>query len=660
MTTSPSAPVPVAPSHSRLWPVPLTDYQLDGGFWGGYQRLNREAVIPHCDASLERVGWIGNFRAAVQGSLATDRVGRLFTDSEIYKTLEGMAWETARQSSDELTSRLAELTALIAAAQADDGYLNTYFGYPGGPDRYSDMELGHELYCAGHLLQAAVAVLRCGGPAELVEVARRAADHICERFGVDGVPTLCGHPEIETALVEFYRATGEQRYLDQAKIFVDRRGHQTLDDTMHGGRDYYQDNVPVRDAEVLVGHAVRALYLAAGAVDVAVETGDDELLNRLRAQYDRTLERRTYLTGGMGSHHAGETYGEDFELPSERAYAETCAAVASVQLAWRLLLATGDEHYADVIERTLYNTVIASPSTDGRSFFYVNTLQRRSPGIEPEVGGPSLRRTDGRRASWFTTSCCPTNLARLFASLSGYLATTDDSGVQLHQYATGTLHVTFAENRRATLQVETDYPADGTVRVRVTETDDQPWALTLRVPEWATAATLTDGQDEREVQPGTTTISRTWAVGDEVVLAIDMNPRYVYPDPRVDALRGSVAVERGPLVYCAESVDQPDLDLDLVAVDVAAGLSDRTSGQAPAGGAVLTTEVGVVEVPRQPWSFGSGAPTVVGRRSLSLIPYHSWANREPSTMRVWLPRADVAALPAAAMGRTDQEQAVRS
>lgn len=638
---------PVVPRQTALGtldPVSLGEVAVTGGFWAGVQQLNRDAIIPHCDTSLEKVGWVENFRAARRGTLASERVGRLFTDSEIYKTMEAMAWEASREAAPALVERLREYTTLLASVQEEDGYLNTFYGYDGGPERYTDMEWGHELYCAGHLLQAAVAGLRTGGPAELTDVARRLADHICREFGPDGRQTIDGHPEIETALVELYRVTAEPAYLEQARLFVERRGHRTLGDTMFRGRDYYQDNVPVRDAEVLVGHSVRALYLAAGALDVAVETGDAELLEAVRRQYDRTLERRTYLTGGMGSNHHGETYGDDFELPSERAYAETCAAVASIQLAWRLLLATGEERYADVIERTLYNSVVSSPSQDGREFFYVNALQRRAPGIDPEPGVPSLRRTDGRRASWFTTSCCPTNVARLVASLGSYLATTDSSGIQLHQYAAGTLDLAFGDGRRARLTVATDYPHDGAVTVTVDEADGAEWTLGIRVPGWAREARLeVDGQ-ERPVRPGRTSVTRAWQPGDVVRLRLPMVPRFVLPDPRIDHVRGSVAVERGPLVYALESADQPELDLDLVAVDVThrpevldadLGLRDvvalRVRGQHRAAASTST-----------PWPYAEDlAAPAVEQVDLTLIPYFRWANRGASTMRVWIPRTDV-------------------
>jgi DUF1680 family protein len=461
-------------------------------------------------------------------------------------------------------------------------------------------------------------------------------------FGPDGNQGIDGHPEIETALVELYRATGERRYLDQAKLFVDRRGHQTLSDTFFRGRDYYQDRVPLRQARVLVGHAVRALYLAAGAVDVAVETGDIELLEAIRRQYDTALERRTYLHGGMGSNHHGESFGDDFELPSERAYAETCAAVASIQLAWRLLLATGEERYADVIERTIYNAVVSAPSLDGETFFYVNALQRREPSWEPEPGGLSMRRTDGQRASWFTTSCCPTNFARLFASFTGYAVTTRGDAVQVHQYLAGGVRASLDGGREMRLRVETGYPADGGIRITVEATDDDEWELAVRVPGWARSATVAvAGGPAETVEPGLHAIRRRWRTGDVVEVRLDMAPRVVRADPRVDALRGQFAIERGPLVYCVESIDQPGVDLDAIVVD------PSSIEEAPAVAGLLalpSIHARAIElaIPDSPWPYAP-RPTVGerGAARLTLIPYFEWANRGTSTMRVWLPEREL-------------------
>ncbi len=383
---------------------------------GARQQVNADATLAHCQGWMERLGWIGNFTHAADGTIAGNHQGMMFADSDVYKLMEAMAWEVGRSGSADADERFGELTAVIAPAQEPDGYLNTVFGRPGQPPRYSDLEWGHELYNDGHLLQAAVARGRTTGRDEFVDVARRVADHVCDTFADGGIERVGGHPEIELGLVELARLTGEQRYLDQAAPFVERRGTGTLGEIAFG-QAYFQDDVPIRDATVFRGHAVRAMYLAAGAVDVAVETGDDELLAALIAQWEATIARRTYLTGGMGSTHTGEAFGDDFMLPPDRAYSETCAGIGSVMLAWRLLLATGEARFADLIERTLYNVVATSPAPDGRHFFYANPLHQRVPGTVPSDDVESKRASSSLREPWFLVACCPTNVARTLASL---------------------------------------------------------------------------------------------------------------------------------------------------------------------------------------------------------------------------------------------------
>ncbi|GAB2992834.1 glycoside hydrolase family 127 protein [Saccharothrix stipae] len=606
------------------------EVRITGGFWRRRQDVNATATIPHARGWMDRLGWTGNFTAPDAAS--ANRRGREFTDSEVYKLLEAMSWEIGRTAPAALDAQVAELTTAIAAAQAPDGYLHTAFGRPGQPARYGDMLWGHELYCTGHLLQAAVARARTGGGAAdpLLAVARRAADHVCDAFGPDGTPGVCGHPEIEPGLVELARATGEQRYLDQAALFVERRGRRTLP-RHHFGWSYFSDDQPVRQATVLHGHAVRALYLAAGAVDVAVETGDDELLQTVAAQFDRALARRTYLTGGMGSRHADESFGDDFVLPADRAYSETCAGVAAIMLAWRLLLATGDGRYDEVVERILYNVVATAIGDDGRSFFYAHTLHQRTPTTAPPADEERLGFGGGPRAPWFEVSCCLPNAARLLAGLSCYLVTADDTGLRLHQYVDSEVSTRLADGREVGLQVRTGLPDDGSVTVRVTKTDHQPWSITLRVPRWATGATLVTTHGRRQVPVGDIVVYRSFAVGEEIRLELPTRPRFTAPDPRIDATRGCVAVERGPLVYCAESAGEADLDTlrvdDTVPpVDTEAGVEVAARFDAPGA---------------DDWPYGPPEPTGGITRPttpLNLVPYHRWARGGPSTMRVWLPK----------------------
>ncbi|WP_305787162.1 glycoside hydrolase family 127 protein [Symbioplanes lichenis] len=631
---------PAAPHSGRLHPLGLREVRLRPGFWQQRQNTNRTASLNHIEQWLERAGWLGNFDAAAAGTLPGARRGREFSDTEVYKLLEAMAWEYGRTGDPGLDERYRAIVRRVAAAQEPDGYLNTNFGRPGQAPRYSDLEWGHELYSFGHLIQAGVARARTAGHDELVHVAVRAADHVCEVFADRG---LCGHPEIEPALVELYRVTGERRYLDQARKFVDRRGHHELAD-IEFGRAYFQDDVPVRDAEILRGHAVRAAYLAAGAVDVAVETGDTALLDAVTRQWHATVARRTYLTGGTGSRHQDEAFGEDHVLPPDRAYSETCAAVGSMMLSWRLLLAHGDAVYADLIERTLFNVIATSPADDGRGFFYTNTLHQRVPGTVPDPGQLVPRAASSLRAPWFAVSCCPTNLARTFAGLAAYLATRDDDGLQIHQYAAATLATTLPGDRRVACEMDTEYPVDGRITIRVTESPADPWTLSLRVPAWAVGATL----DGTPVTPGWNRLHRRFSPGDVVVLDLPVRARITTPDPRIDAVRGCVAVERGPLVLCAESVDLP---VDVNALQIVPQLTERD-------GSVFATGRRVSDPPGS-WPYntsafsgesageapagdpgeadGSGRPD--GTFELPLHPYHRWARRGPSTMRVWLPLA---------------------
>lgn len=629
---------PVVPGRSRLRPLGLGEVAITGGFWGHRQQINAEASLAHIEGWLEREGWLANFDLVRDGGPATARRGREFSDSEVYKLLEAMAWELARADDPALEARFGALVERVAAAQQADGYLSTAFGGPGQEPRYSNLEWGHELYCFGHLIQAGVARARTHGDDLLVDVVRRAADHVCDTFGPDGIASVCGHAEIEPALVELYRVTGEPRYLEQAGLFVERRGHQVLDD-IEFGRSYFQDDVPIREATVLRGHAVRATYLAAGAVDLACETGDDGLLAALTAQWRATVARRTYLTGGMGSRHQDEAFGEDFALPSDRAYSETCAGIGSVMLAWRLLMANGGSEYGDLIERTLYNVVATSPSADGRAFYYTNTLHQRELGTAPDPDRSMGRASSSLRAPWFDVSCCPGNVARTLASLAAYVATTDDDGLQVHQYASSQIRTRLPDGRPVELDVETDYPRTGTVLLRSVGLEEGAWTLTLRIPRWAEGAVVVVDGERRPVEPGTVEVTRTFRTGDEVVLELPVAPRFTWPDPRIDAIRGCVAVERGPEVLCVESVDVPEVDhVDRLRLDASVPPWE-------VGGRVV-----VRARPRafadDAWPYSATGPATgpepdraTGRPDLdvTLVPYHDWANRGPSTMRVWIP-----------------------
>ncbi|GIH14883.1 glycoside hydrolase family 127 protein [Rugosimonospora africana] len=642
---------PVAPSAGGaavLWPLP---FRLDGGFWAARQRVNTAHSIGHGMRQLRTHGQWDDFRYAA-GRQTGVHSGRPYTDSDIYKMAEAIAWDTERGGQDG-TEAIAEIAALVADAQLPSGYLNTWFQCT-GTDHFSDMRMGHELYCAGHLIQAAVAAARAGADSGLVAVAIRFADHLVDTFGTGADPGLCGHAEIETALVELYRLTGHRPYLALAARMIDRRGYGLLGPG-HYGAAYYQDDAPIREARELDGHCVRALYFATGATDVYLETGDPTLLAALTRLWSHTLATKTYLTGGVGCRRKTEAFGAPYELPPDHAFNETCAGVANLMWSWRLLLATGEAVYADHIERILFNVIAAGVSERGERFSYINTLHRRGAAMETGDKAPY-------RKPWFGCACCPPNLMRTLASLDHYIATTDAEGIQLHQYADGSVHTAALG-----LDVRTDYPWSGRVAITVTAADGQR-TLALRVPAWCRDATVEVNGSPADVpvRGGYLSVRRRWRTGDRVTLDLAMPPRLTWPHPRIDAVRGCVAIERGPLVYCVEDTDLPagvhldglrlrpdepmrvDVRDDLLGgvISIAATarrqpdtgtstwpygasrhpVDDRPGSSRGAGRA----EPGAPEGPSEGPSEGSSV-------ALTAIPYYAWDNRDRGMMRVWLP-----------------------
>jgi DUF1680 family protein len=601
-----------------------------GGFWAEKQELNATTIINHCLTWMERIGWIGNFDRAADGSVAQRHDGIEFVDSEVYKLVEAMAWELGRTHDPVLERTYGSLVARIAAAQEPDGYLHTSFGRAGQAPRFSNLEWGHELYCFGHLFQAAVARVRTGHDDLIVDVARRLADLVYVEFGPGGRDAICGHPEIEPALAELGRALSEPRYLELARIFIERRGRKRLKTTLFQSSEYFLDDIPVRDADVLRGHAVRAEYLAAGAVDVATEFGDVGLLDAVKRQWANTLNGRTYLTGGVGSHHQNEEFGSDFELPADRAYAETCAAIGSVMLSWRLLLQTGEAKYADLIERTLLNAVLVSPREDGQAFYYSNTLHQRTLGSIPAENELSERAEASLRAPWFEVSCCPTNVARTLASVASYFATTTTAGVQIHQF--GDLDIATSVNGSPVrVQVRTSgYPFDGHVSVTVDARDEIE--LAIRVPSWAEGADASVGGEKLAVDGGYVRCRRVFDPNEPLLLDLPMTPRLTYPDARIDALRGTAAVERGPLVLCVESTDLPgDAQVDAVRLNGAGATKTAL-------GASVSVEIATPLAAAWPYNATRSADAA-SETVVELRPYFQWANRGPSTMRVFIPLA---------------------
>ncbi len=606
---------PSATARSPLRPIPASNVDISAGFWAQRQRINRERTILHGFGQLQHSGSLGNLRLAAgaqgdyQAEADTGGTTFPFLDSDVYKGLEAVGWELGRAPDSALAAAAEEAIATVAAAQRPDGYLNSFVQVVKGGVPYGDLAWGHEFYCVGHLTQAAVAWHRSLGDDRLLEVAMAACDHIDREFGPQGRPGIDGHPCLEMALVELSRVTGHQRYLALAERMLSLRGSGLIG-AGRFGPEYWQDHEPVRTAQTVAGHVVRQLYLDCGAVDVAVELGDWELLAAVEQRWRDMIATKTYLTGGMGSRHRDEAFGDAYELPPDRAYTETCAAIASVMLAWRLLLATGDAGYADAIERAMFNGVLSGLSLSGTEFFYTNPLQLRTN----RVGHFG----DGERAPWYPCACCPPNLMRLLSSWQQLLATSDDDGVQIHQYASAAIT---AQPRvgPVRLEIQTGYPWEGQVTVHIVSSPPEPWKLTLRLPQWSRPAGASDSVVH----------DRTWKPGDTVVLDLDMSIRVTEPDRRVDAVRGCVAFERGPLVYCVETADIPSgTQLEDLAVD-----NDRQPAEvsrddiAPA---MVGISVPVID-------HGSADPAA-GDLVAGAIPYFAWANRKVEAMRVWIPR----------------------
>ena len=638
-----AAPGPVGElgAAAVLRALPAGAVRLGSGFWSARVTANAERSL---NAGLERMteaGTLENLELAA-GTRHGAYHGKLpFLDTDVYKWLEAVAWHVQATDSAEWLAKADEVIALVAAAQHEDGYINSYTTVVRGGERWADLPSGHEMYCAGHLIQAGIAHRRATGRTSLFDIAERFADLLVTEFGEDGKQVgYCGHPEVETALVELYRETGNAAYLRLADRFITLRGSGQMGDRPFGRR-YWQDLVPVRELRALHGHAVRALYLATGVADVYLETGESALLDVLRAQWDDLLRGKTYITGGTGARHRDEALGDAFELPADEAYTETCAAIALMQWAWRMQLATGESQYADIFERVMYNGFLAGVSLIGDRYFYVNPLQVRSD----TTLGP-----DGRQA-WFSCACCPPNVMRTLASLTHYFATSDDDGLQIHQYATGEIRT----EQGAGVNVETGYPFDGTVRLTIPPTSAGTWTLALRIPAWARGATtmlLNGGPAAGTSDDGMSNadadyvrLTRTWHAGDVVELEFPVRPRLTVADPRVDDARGCVAIERGPLVYCAEHLDQ-DSDLrDLM-------LAGHPWDGAPIEIDGTTLPTVLIDATarsldtKDPWPYrdlGGKRPDSTahaGHTRVTAIPYLAWANRTYGAMRVWLPHEE--------------------
>jgi uncharacterized protein len=607
--------------------VPLKQVQIRDAFWAPRRETNRKVSLVHNLEMLERAGNVRNLELAAAGK-HEGYSGPVFMDSDLYKAIEAISYSLATDPDAELDERIDRLVAKIAAAQMPDGYIDTWYQVNAPDKRFTNLRDHHEMYCAGHLFEAAVAHFQATGKRTLLDVATRCADHLATVFGDGPGKRLgyCGHPEVELALVKLWRATGERRYFDLARFFVENRGRHFFA-TEHGtpladyDGTYWLDDAPIRERRTIDGHAVRAGYLFSGAVDVAGETGDAGILGAIDRVWKDATRKKTYVTGGIGPSGSNEGFTTEYDLPNLSAYQETCASVAMAMWNHRLNLVTGDAKYADCVEQALYNGVIAGASLDGKRYFYVNPLESRG---------------DHHRSDWFGCACCPPNEARTLSGLGEYVYATSDRALWVNLYVQGSVEATIA-GTRTKVDVTTDYPWDGAVKLVLRPESEAAFELRLRVPGWCEGASAkVNGEAATPpTERGYLVIERKWKAGDAVDLDLPMPVRRIEANPLVADDRGCLAIARGPIVYCLEGCDQ-EAPVRSIALSASARFTPRRDPNA-LGGCVFLQAVGDA-ASDEDWSGGlyrtAPAPKHV---VVTAVPYAVWDNRAPGEMRVWIP-----------------------
>ncbi len=636
-------------------PIPLKQVAIEGGFWAERQRVNRERTIPAIYQKLEETGRIKAWSGVRTHEIPRERsVVHMFWDSDTGKWLEAVAYSLATHPDPELKSIADELIDAIEGAQQGDGYLNTYFPILDPAGKWANLRDWHELYNAGHLIEGAVAYFQATGERKMLDVLSRFADHIDASFGVEegqlrGYP---GHPEIELALVKLYRETGEERYLELARYFVDERGRaphyfdleaakrgESREDFWAQTYRYCQAHAPLREQTEANGHAVRACYLYAGIADIALETGDEELLTLSRRLWDDLTQRQMYLHGGVGPSHSNEGFTFAYDMPAETAYAETCAAIALAFWAQRMFHLDPDSRYIDIMERAIYNGSLSGLSADGVGFFYANPLAAY-PGVNP-MGRWSGILDSGhfRRVDWFFCPCCPPNISRLIASIGEYSYSQQGNRVyvQLYHENSATLDVA---GQGFSLEQATEYPWDGTIAFQINAEQPVSFELALRIPDWCGefALSLNGARQAVSVEKGYALISREWSDGDRIELILAMPVERALPHREIRQAAGQVALQRGPLIYCLEEADNGPR-LANVCIPSTAELQavfddDLFGGVAAIEGDGLRIELSPDNSAL--YRFHSREQFEETAFRFRAIPYYLWANREPGEMRVWL------------------------
>ncbi len=630
----------------------LTKFRMGPGFCKRLETLAIEETIPYLERALhdeiegaEQSHAIENFHLAAEvnetGTCKGTFYGMVFQDSDVAKWLEAAAYSLYQKPDERLLKRVREVVKLIGRAQQSDGYLNTYFTVKEPGKRFSNLREAHELYCAGHMIEASVALWECIGEPELLAIMRRMADLMIEHFQGENSDAFPGHPEVELALFRLYQATGEQKYGNLARQFVDTRGASDFYQKERDRSDLViwshtttdlrntQAHKPVREQTDAVGHAVRAVYLYSAMADLAGETRDASLLAACKAVWNSITRRRMYVTGGIGSSAEGEAFTVDYDLPNDTAYAETCAAIGLIFFARRMLELEPDGKYSDVMERALYNGVTAGVQLDGKAFFYVNPLEA-IPGVAGET--VNHRHVRMERAKWFACACCPPNAARLFTSLGRYAWGTAGDTLYSHLFIAGELDL--RETQGVRIALETDYPVNDTLVYRIFAEDaGQRVRLAVRIPAWSLQnRILVNGEPTFYILKDGYAYLDSLHDGDTVTVGLDLQPRRAYPSGRIAADSGRAAFMRGPLVYCAEGVDNGD---DVLGLSVYKSAAAEVLWDHRIGGVPKLRVAGSRQQDGE--QLYSQDPPQSSDCDITLIPYFAWANRGVSPMRCFLP-----------------------